>query len=107
MNAGPKIIVGSEKRRAGKVMVDMTGGTSGSKSAIERLSQAGVGTLLCMHIPDEHKKEAEKFHINVVIAGHMSSDSLGMNLIMDAIEKKGVKIVPCAGYIRYSRNGKK
>jgi len=107
MNAGPKIIVGSEKRRAGKVMVDMTGGTSGSKSAIERLSQAGVGTLLCMHIPDEHKKEAEKFHINVIIAGHMSSDSIGMNMIMDALEKKGIEIVPCAGYIRHSRNSKK
>ena len=38
-----------------------------------------------MHISDEHKKEAEKHHINVVIAGHIASDNLGMNLLLDSV----------------------
>ena len=70
----------------------------------EKMSQAGIGTILSMHIGEESRKEAEKHHINVVVAGHMSSDSLGMNLFLDELEKKGVKIVPTSGLIRVSRN---
>lgn len=103
INAGPTIFVGDEKRRAGKIFVDMTGGTSGSEDAYAKLSQAGVGTLVGMHIGEKHRKEAEKNHINVVIAGHMASDSLGMNLILDQLEKKGVEIIPCSGLTRFSR----
>lgn len=102
-NAGPTIVVGSKDRRAGKIMVDMTGGTSGSEDAYSKLMQAGVGTLVVMHIGEKHRKEAEKNHINVVIAGHMASDSLGMNLILDKLAEQGVEIIPAAGLLRYQR----
>jgi putative NIF3 family GTP cyclohydrolase 1 type 2 len=102
-NAGPKIVVGGKERRAGRIMVDMTGGTSGSEDAYEKLRIAGVGTLVVMHIGEKHRKEAEKNHINVVNAGHMASDSLGMNMILDEVARKGVEILPSAGLLRFSR----
>ncbi|MBI1910622.1 MAG: NGG1p interacting factor NIF3 [Deltaproteobacteria bacterium] len=100
--AGPKVFCGSERRRAGKVFVDMTGGTGGSKKMFESLAVAGVGTVVGMHIGDDHRKEAEKHHINVVIAGHISSDSLGMNLLLDNI-LTDVEVVATSGYKRISR----
>ncbi len=100
---GPTIIVGSPKKRAGKVMVDMTGGTSGPKKVIEKLADAGVGTIVGMHMNEKSRDEAAKHHINVVIAGHIPSDAIGMNLLLDAIEKKGVNIIPCSGLIRVRR----
>lgn len=103
INAGPTIFVGSKERRAGKIFVDMTGGTSGSDDAFAKLAQAGVGTIVGMHIGEKHRKEAEKNHINVVIAGHMSSDSLGMNLILDRLEKRGIVIICCSGLTRHKR----
>ncbi len=102
-SAGPTLVLGSKERRAGKIMVDMTGGTGGSEDAYGKLSQAGVGTLVTMHIGEKHRKEAEKNHINVVIAGHMASDSLGMNLLLDEMESRGVEIIACAGLIRHRR----
>ena len=63
----------------------MTGGTSGSKNIYEKLSQAGIGTIVGMHISEEHRKKAEENHVNVVIAGHISSDNLGLNLILDEL----------------------
>ncbi len=69
----------------------------------ENLSQAGVGTLVCMHIGEEHRKKAEEHHINIVIAGHIASDSIGMNLFADKLAAKGVEVVPCSGLIRVSR----
>lgn len=101
-SAGPKLIVGSADRRAGKVVLDMTGGTEGSKLALGKLSQAGVGTIVGMHMVEEHRKEAEKHHINVVIAGHISSDTLGLNLLLDDI-LQGVEVVGCSGFNRISR----
>ncbi len=100
---GPKVVVGSKKRRAGKVFVDMTGGTGGSKKAFEKLSQAGVGTVVGMHMSEEHRKEAQKHHLNVVIAGHISSDNLGMNLLLDDILDRNVEIIGCSGFRRFSR----
>jgi hypothetical protein len=104
-NAGPRILLGSGERSAGKIFVDMTGGTEGAKDIFESLVNSGVSTIVGMHLTEDHRKEAEKRHMNVVIAGHISSDNLGVNLILDAVQKKGkLKIVPCSGFWRHSRS---
>lgn len=102
-NAGPTIVVGSGDRRAGKIWIDMTGGTEGPKEAIEKLADAGVGTFVCMHASEKHTKAAEEHNINIIIAGHMASDSIGLNLLLDQLESRGVKIIPCSGLIRVNR----
>ena len=81
----------------------MTGGTGGSEEAFEKLAIAGVGTVIGMHIGEKHRKEAEKNHINIVIAGHMASDSLGINLLLDKLQQEGIEILPCSGLIRIKR----
>jgi putative NIF3 family GTP cyclohydrolase 1 type 2 len=104
IGAGPKIFVGSEENRCGKIAItEFTGGTEPTPKIYEKISQAGIGTILGMHMREESKKEAEAANINVVIAGHISSDSLGMNLFLDELEKRGIEIVPCSGLIRISR----
>jgi putative NIF3 family GTP cyclohydrolase 1 type 2 len=101
---GPILFAGSPDNHCGKIIVsEFTGGTSGSKDIYEKLSQYGVGTIIGMHMHEEHRKEAEKHHINVVISGHMASDSLGMNLFLDELEKKGVEVIPTSGLIRVKR----
>ncbi len=103
--AGPMLTVGSLKNRLGKAAITgFTGGTEGSKEALEHLSKAGISTIIAMHMSDEHRKEAANHHLNVIITGHMSSDSLGMNLFLDELEKKGIVVIPASGLIRVSRN---
>jgi putative NIF3 family GTP cyclohydrolase 1 type 2 len=104
IGVGPKIFVGGPENRCGKIALsEITGGTEGSPKLYEKMSQAGVGTVVGMHISEEHKKEAELAHVNIVIAGHISSDSLGVNLLMDELERQGIEIVPCSGFTRFSR----
>jgi len=103
-NSGPKITVGSEKNRAGKVAVTgFTGGTSGSKLIYERVTAAGIGTIVEMHMPEASYEEAKKHHLNVIVSGHMASDSLGANLFLDELEKRGIEVVPFSGLIRIKR----
>ncbi len=104
INAGPRILIGSDDQRPGRIFVDMTGGTSGSKDTIERLSQSGVGTLICMHMSEDHRKEAEKHHLRVVIAGHIASDNLGLNLLLDVMGGHGpLEVLECSGFRRVMR----
>ena len=102
--AGPKIVLGPKNRKAGKIFVDMTGGTEGAKNIFESLTNSGVNTIVGMHISEEHRKEAEKSHMNVVIAGHISSDTLGLNLLIDEISSGGsLEFIECSGFRRFSR----
>lgn len=102
---GPKIISGSEESRVGKVYIDVTGGTESSDKIYEKMENAGVGTIIGMHMSEDHLEKAKKHNINVVMAGHMSSDTLGMNLLIDEIERKGKfdKIIEMSGFTRISR----
>lgn len=100
----PKIIRGRPLSKAGRVFVDMTGGTEGSKNIFNKLSQAGVSTLLCMHLSEEHFKKAQEEQMNVIVAGHIASDNIGLNLVLDELERKGkLKILTCSGFRRFSR----
>ena len=101
--AGPFLAVGSPKSRAGKVIVNFTGGTNASKELYMELSKAGVGTLVEMHVPEDAVTELKKLHINVVDCGHMAADSIGANLFLDELEKRGVEVIPCSGLIRVKR----
>lgn len=103
LKAGPFIANGSEKSRAGKVVVGFTGGTEGAKELYEYMSRSGVGTLVDMHLDEDRLKEAKKYHMNVIITGHMVSDSIGANLFFDEVEKKGIAVIPCSGLIRVKR----
>lgn len=101
---GPTLFVGNPNNRCGKVVPsEITGGTEGSKEIYAAMANVGIGTIIGMHQSEAHRKEAEKAHINVVIAGHISSDSIGMNIILDELEKKGIEIIPYSGLTRVSR----
>jgi hypothetical protein len=104
LKAGPRLFAGKESNFAGKIaLTELTGGTEGSAEIYEKMAGAGIDTVVGMHMSEEHKKAAEKSHINAIIAGHISSDSIGMNLFLDELEKRGVEVIPCSGLIRIKR----
>lgn len=103
--SGPSVVSGNEKSRAGKVVVSFTGGTNPSKELYTEMAKAGVGTIVEMHVPEEAVEELKKLHINIIDCGHMAADSIGANIFLDELEKKGIEVVPCSGLIRVKRSG--
>jgi putative NIF3 family GTP cyclohydrolase 1 type 2 len=102
--AGPRILIGSKDRKAGKIFVDMTGGTEGSKDIFQSIALSGINTIVAMHLSEEHYKNAEKNHLNIVIAGHIASDTLGLNLLLDKVlGEEDIKILECSGFKRIKR----
>lgn len=106
LNAGPRIILGNPRRPVGKIFVEMTGGTEGPREVYDKFYKHGVRTLISMHLSEEHFKKVRDTNLNVVIAGHISSDTLGLNLLLDRIEKESkekLETVDCSGFFRVRR----
>lgn len=100
----PKIVSGSDSNKCGKIFVDMTGGTEGSKEIFEKYAASGLSTLVGMHFSEEHLENAKKANLNVVIAGHIASDNLGLNLLFDEVEnERKLEFVSVSGFERIRR----
>ncbi len=103
---GPRIILGNPKRAVGRIFVEMTGGTEGSKETFDKLYKVGVRSLVAMHLSEEHFRKVKDANLNVVIAGHISSDTLGLNLLLDRVErqaKEKFQVINCSGFRRIRR----
>ena len=99
----PEIRVGTSGDYAGKVLVAMAGGTNGGAKVAEAYFEAGIGTLICMHMPEEVIKAVREQNIgNVIVAGHMASDSIGINMIIAALEERGLAVIPMSGVVAIS-----
>lgn len=98
--AKPVIRVGSNDEYAGRVFVTMAGGTSGGINAAKAYFEAGIGTLVVMHMPDDTIKAVKEQNIgNVIVAGHMASDSVGINQVISELEKRGLEVIRMSGVI--------
>lgn len=96
----PKIAVGSAESYAGKIHVIMSGVTGGGPEVYKSYFRAGVGTLILMHASEDDIKAVKEQNIgNIIIAGHMASDSYGMNRIIEEWEKRGLEVTRMSGLI--------
>jgi len=97
----PKIRLGGPDRLAGRVAVAMAGYTNGGVDVLRAYFEAGVGTVLMMHFPEADLKEAreQKLAGNLVITGHMASDSIGINVYLDELERRGLDVIRAGGIV--------
>lgn len=96
----PVIRVGTKKSYAGKIYVLMSGLTGPGADVLKEYFEAGVGTLILMHIPMADVKKIKEQKIgNIIVAGHMSSDSLGLNRIAKKWRESGVEVTMMSGIV--------
>lgn len=102
----PIIVNGGKSSRPGKVVAtEFTGGTNGPEDLIERQSRAGVGTILAMHFTEKEVEQGKEHGIHMIQCSHMASDSLGVNLLIDLLQKeeKKLEVLELSGFIRVKR----
>ncbi len=96
----PEIWIGNEDSFAGKIMVTMAGGGAPTVEEFLACVNAGVGTILTMHIEREEIAELEKDgRCNVIVTGHIPSDAYGINRITEELEKQGVEVARIGGLV--------
>jgi putative NIF3 family GTP cyclohydrolase 1 type 2 len=98
----PETWIGDPSARLGRWVVAMAGGTNGGYPVFREYYRAGVDTVLAMHIPEEdiHKLRAEApANANLLITGHMATDSIGINRVIDGMESQGIEVTRTSGII--------
>ena len=59
-----------------------------------------MGTIVEMHMPEDVLEAVKKQNTgNVIIAGHMASDSVGLNQILAALEERGLEVIRVSGVV--------
>ena len=98
--AKPLIRVGSPSDYAGRIEVLMAGGTNGGVDVYKSYFEAGVGTIIAMHAPEDVIKAVKEQNIgNIIIAPHMPSDSIGLLKIVKAWRKEGIEVTCMSGIV--------
>ncbi len=102
---GPEIFAGSGSNRVGEIgVLGFTGGTDAGDDMIDKMMESGIDTLVAMHATRDQVEKAEENNINIVTAGHMASDSLGMNLLLDKLQDEfSVDVFELSGFKRVER----
>ena len=103
-NNPPKIVIGNKNSRVKKVYYEFTGGTEGPIGIYDKLAANGIDTIIAMHQSEAHFKKCKEVRINVIVASHIASDNLGMNVLLDHISsKEKLKIYEFSGFRRFAR----
>ena len=73
-------------------MTELTGGTEGSPKLYEKMAQAGIGTIVGMHISEENKKDLTEISIIELIEAfkRVLKEEPPENFFYVAIEKMSV-----------------
>jgi hypothetical protein len=99
----PELWLGRNENPVGRWLVQMAAGTNGGAAIYRTYYEHGINTILAMHIDDRDLRELGQLQLpqaNLVITGHMPSDSIGMNRIIAALEERGIEVISGSGVIR-------
>ncbi len=94
-NAGTeiKIRLGKTERPAGKVVVSHGAGTNGGYEIAKTYFKHGIGTVVYIHIsPIDLEKLKSESKGNVIVTGHIASDSVGINPLIHELEKRNTSV---------------
>jgi putative NIF3 family GTP cyclohydrolase 1 type 2 len=88
-----KIRLGKPENPAGKVVVSHGAGTNGGYEIAKTYFKHGVGTVVYIHISagDLEKLKADGAG-NLIVTGHIASDSLGINPLIKELKKRNISV---------------
>ncbi len=94
-----KIRVGKPENLAGKVVVSHGAGTNGGYEIAKAYFKHGIGTVVYIHISSGDLAKLRNDGVgNLVITGHIASDSVGINPFIQELKSNGI-IVTTLGII--------
>ncbi len=90
--------VGTLDSPLGRIAIVHGAGTNGGARIASAYFDAGVGTVLYIHCAGpEVAALQESGGGNLIVAGHIASDLVGINRYVDAVEALGVEVVRISG----------
>jgi hypothetical protein len=101
-HARPQPWVGSRASALGRWTVAIAGGTNGGFPVFSEYFRAGVDTIFAMHIDEgelQRLRAVAQPDETLVVTGHMTSDSIGINAVIAGLEERGIEVVRTSGVV--------
>jgi predicted Fe-Mo cluster-binding NifX family protein len=74
--------------------VSHAAGTNGGYEVAKTYFKHGVGTLIYIHVSSSDLERLRADGVgNLIVSGHISSDSVGINPFLDELKNKGIDVV--------------
>jgi putative NIF3 family GTP cyclohydrolase 1 type 2 len=88
-----KIRLGKPENPAGKIVVSHGAGTNGGYEIAKAYFEHDIGTVIYIHIgfSDLEKLKADN-RGNLIVTGHVASDSVGINPFIHELEKRDISV---------------
>lgn len=95
-----EVLIGDENQKAGKTVVAHGAYTNGGYSIANSFFENGVDTVIYIHVtyPDYIKLKSENKG-NLIVSGHIASDSVGINPFVEVLREKGLEVTTIKGII--------
>lgn len=88
-----RIRLGRANNPAGKTVVSHGAGTNGGYEIARAYFEHGVGTVVYIHVSPSDLEKLRAANLgNLVVAGHVASDSVGINPFIRELEKANVSV---------------
>ena len=97
-----EVRIGREENRIGRVVVSHAAGTNGGYSVAKAYFDHGVDTVIYIHCRSQDSKrlrEAYGDSKNLIVTGHIASDSLGINPFLAALSERGLEVEAISGIL--------
>ncbi|MCM8747649.1 hypothetical protein NET02_00655 [Thermomicrobiaceae bacterium CFH 74404] len=90
--------VGAVDRTAGKVAVVHGAGTNGGAAVAKAYFAHGVPTVVYIHVaPEEVERLRAESDGNLIVAGHIAADLVGINRYVGELEARGLEVIRASG----------
>jgi hypothetical protein len=102
---GVRLACGNACAALGKTVVIHAAGVNGGYPVANALFENGVDTVVYIHLFSEEQEARlrEENQGNLIVTGHYGSDSLGINPLVDDLERRGLEISCCNKMVRIKR----
>ena len=92
--------LGNTEAPAGRVIVVHGALTNGGADVARTYFEHGVQTVIYIHIaPAELQRLYQTAQGNLIVAGHIASDSIGLNIYLAELERRGVQVTRLNGVV--------
>lgn len=95
-----ELLIGDEYKRAGNTVVAHGTYTNGGYRVANAYFENGVDTVIYIHVSySDYIKLKNENKGNLIISGHIASDSVGINPFVEALREKGLEVTIIKGII--------
>ncbi len=96
-------VVGDRRNAIGRAVVAHGAGTNGGHAVAKAYFEQGVQTVIYIHCrPQDARRLAQEYagkKVNLVVTGHIASDSVGINPFVDELRRRGMDVTASLGVV--------